>query len=43
LTPGSWPAWPVGSYALSFRFPNGSLDQVEWLRFDVVAAAGEPN
>lgn len=38
-----WSAWTVGSYAVSFPFEDEYPDHVRWLRFEIVAAAGEPN
>jgi len=38
-----WNTWAIGSYALEFRFASEDSAVVYWLRFDIVAAAGEPD
>jgi hypothetical protein len=34
-------AWPLGSYALGFRFVGDAPSVVRWVRIDIVPAVGK--
>jgi hypothetical protein len=38
--PDAWPAWPIGSYAIGFRFLSDDPNVVRWLRVDLITGAG---
>lgn len=37
----SWPIWPIGDYALGFRFVGDSPAVVRWVRLEILPAAGK--
>jgi hypothetical protein len=39
----SWPIWPVGAYALAFRYPSDPQTLIRWVRLDIVPSVGKYN
>jgi hypothetical protein len=39
--PADVPAWPLGAYAIAFRFDSDPPDLVRWVRLDIIRGAGE--
>jgi hypothetical protein len=37
----SWPIWPVGDYALAFRFAGDPPSVVRWVQLDILPAGGK--